>query len=205
MTNNDNLNLQQLQQQQQLQPLAGVAATAQASKRRKVVCPSSVVGKIIVTDLPTGEKISQWAGVECYLSFISGHGPCLVVRSSKHKKGDGTFFQLRLLEKVFHQQVEQGKLSLQIPHQKRQCMIFITVTDVESLPQLALMATTLDDRRRWSDLEVNVGRGYEPNPGGKRGRKRADAGDVGEQAEVVHTRPEARDALLMQDHELNFS
>src|SRR3989338_6954054 len=72
--------------QQQQQPLVGVAAAAQASKRRKAVCPSSVMGKIIVTDLPSGEKISQWAGVECYLSFISGHGPCLVVRSSKHKK-----------------------------------------------------------------------------------------------------------------------
>ena len=198
------------QQQQQQTALAGLSI-AQEAKRRKAVSATSILGKIIVTDLPTGDKISQWGGVECYLSFISGHGPCLVVRGSRHKKGEGTFFQLRSLQRVLHQHVEQGKLTLQIPYMKRQCMIYITTTDPTSLPHLALMAATLDDPRRWSDLESNVGRGFGGGGGtGQRGRPRNSGGgnNAGEvedgEAEVMVTKPSARDALLAQDQDLNF-
>ncbi|CAM38919.1 putative DNA repair and recombination protein, mitochondrial precursor [Leishmania braziliensis MHOM/BR/75/M2904] len=114
---------------------------------------SAVQGKISVF-AEDGERIGQWGGTECFLSRQSGLGPCLVVRSSRHKKHEGTFFQLVRLQKVVSTRVAQGRLTVMVSHEKRQCSVFIDTTG--DLDELRMMAGVLQDKALWKDIERNV-------------------------------------------------
>ncbi|KAG5506138.1 hypothetical protein GH5_05821 [Leishmania sp. Ghana 2012 LV757] len=114
---------------------------------------SAVQGKISVF-AEDGERIGQWGGTECFLSRQSGLGPCLVVRSSRHKKHEGTFFQLIRLQRVVSTRVAEGHLTVMVPHEQRQCSVFIDTT--EDLDELRMMAGVLQDKARWKDMERNV-------------------------------------------------
>ncbi|CCW70337.1 unnamed protein product [Phytomonas sp. Hart1] len=116
---------------------------------------SGVQGKITVQSA-NGERIGQWGGTECFLSRQTGLGPCLVVRSSRHRRGQGTFFQLVGLRQVLSSHVLQGKLTLVLSHaHQRICTVFINAlpSDIE---ELQMMAGTLQDRSKWKTLEKNV-------------------------------------------------
>ncbi|KAG5502471.1 hypothetical protein JIQ42_05349 [Leishmania sp. Namibia] len=114
---------------------------------------SAVQGKISVF-AEDGERIGQWGGTECFLSRQSGLGPCLVVRSSRHKKHEGTCFQLVRLQRVVSTRVAEGHLTVMVPHEQRQCSVFIDTT--EDLDELRMMAGVLQDKARWKDMERNV-------------------------------------------------
>jgi ATP-dependent DNA helicase PIF1 len=114
---------------------------------------SAVQGKIVVF-AEDGERIGHWGGTECFLSRQSGLGPCLVVRSSRHKRHEGTFFQLTRLQRVLSTHVAQGKLTVVVPHERRVCSIYIETA--EDLDELRMMAGVLQDRPRWKDMERNV-------------------------------------------------
>lgn len=131
-------------------------ATAVAIKAAKPkITVSAVQGKIIVV-AEDGERIGQWGGTECFLSRQSSIGPCFVARSGRHKKHEGTFFDLARLKRVLPMHVSQGKLTLVVEHGQRTCTIFIeTTTDVD---ELRMMAGILQDRARWKDMERNVAR-----------------------------------------------
>ncbi|KAG8340374.1 AAA domain [Trypanosoma vivax] len=114
---------------------------------------SSVRGRIIVS-AEDGERVGQWGGTECFLSRQTGMGPCLVVRSSRHKRHQGTFFRLVGLQSVLSSYAVEGKLTVVIPHQQRMCTVFIeTSVDVD---ELRIMAAILQDREHWKDLQKNV-------------------------------------------------
>ncbi|RNF15680.1 PIF1 helicase-like protein [Trypanosoma cruzi] len=133
---------------------------------------SAVRGRILVT-AEDGERIAQWGGTECFLSRQSGLGPCLVVRSSRHKRHEGTFFQLVGLRRVLSAYAMEGKLTIMVAHEQRLCTVFIeTVADVDAL---RIMAALLQDRSHWKDIEKNVackkgrvGRGSKANGQGLR-------------------------------------
>ncbi|CAG9573506.1 putative DNA repair and recombination protein, mitochondrial precursor [Leishmania major strain Friedlin] len=131
---------------------------------------SAVQGKISVF-AEDGERIGQWGGTECFLSRQGGLGPCLVVRSSRHKKHEGTFFQLVRLQRVVSTGVAQGRLTVMVPHEKRQCSVFIDTT--EDLDELRMMAGVLQDKARWKDMERNVA------SRSRRGPQRGGKGDGG--------------------------
>jgi ATP-dependent DNA helicase PIF1 len=114
---------------------------------------SAVQGKIVV-HAEDGEKIGMWGGTECFLSREHGIGPCLVVRTSSMKRGQGTFFRLAGLKSVMALHVTSGKLTVVIPHQTRVCHVFIQTT--EDMKQLAMMSATLRNSNSWNDMEVNV-------------------------------------------------
>lgn len=144
--------------------MAGVAIRVPKPK----MTMSAVQGKISVF-AEDGERIGQWGGTECFLSRQSGLGPCLVVRSSRHKKHEGTFFQLARLQRVVSTGVAQGRLTVMVPHEKRQCSVFIDTT--EDLDELHMMAGVLQDKARWKDMERNVANRSHKGPqrGGKGG------------------------------------
>ncbi|AYU78605.1 DNA repair and recombination helicase protein PIF6, putative [Leishmania donovani] len=129
-----------------------MAAVAMRAPKPKMTM-SAVQGRISVF-AEDGERIGQWGGTECFLSRQSGLGPCLVVRSSRHKKHEGTFFQLVRLQRVVSTGVAQGRLTVMVPHEKRQCSVFIDTT--EDLDELRMMAGVLQDKARWKDMERNV-------------------------------------------------
>ncbi|KAL7700849.1 PIF1 helicase-like protein [Lotmaria passim] len=114
---------------------------------------SAVVGKILVF-AEDGERIGQWGGTECFLSRQSSLGPCLVVRSTRHKKHEGTFFQLRRLQRVLSTHVAEGKLTVVVAHECQMCSVYIETTD--DLDELRMMAGVLQDKSRWRDMERNV-------------------------------------------------
>ncbi|RNF15763.1 PIF1 helicase-like protein [Trypanosoma conorhini] len=129
---------------------------------------AAVRGRIIVTG-EDGERVGQWGGTECFLSRQSGLGPCLVVRSSRHKRHEGTFFQLAGLQRVLSAYAVEGKLTVVVPHEQRVCTVFIeTTADVDAL---RIMAAVLQDRSHWRDMEKNVARNM-----GREGRGRKAAG-----------------------------
>lgn len=114
---------------------------------------SAVRGRILVT-AEDGERIGPWGGTECFLSRQTGLGPCLVVRSSRHKRHEGTFFRLMRLQSVFSTYVVEGKLTVVVPHEQRVCTVYIeTTADVDAL---RIMAAVLQDRNHWKDMEKNV-------------------------------------------------
>ncbi|KAH9597547.1 DNA helicase Pif1-like [Trypanosoma melophagium] len=114
---------------------------------------SAVRGRIIVA-AEDGERIGGWGGTECFLSRQTGLGPCLVVRSSRHKRHEGTFFQLNSLQRVLSAYAVEGKLTVVVPHERRLCTVFIeTTTDIDAL---RVMAAVLQDRNHWKDMEKNV-------------------------------------------------
>ncbi|EAN77521.1 DNA repair and recombination helicase protein PIF1, putative [Trypanosoma brucei brucei TREU927] len=120
---------------------------------RPKITLTSVRGRIQVT-AEDGERVGPWGGTECFLSRQTGQGPCLVVRSSRHKRHQGTFFRLEGVRQVLSLYAMEGKLTVVVPHQKRLCSVFIeTFADVDALQ---MMAATLQDRSRWKDIEKNV-------------------------------------------------
>ncbi|KAG5479457.1 hypothetical protein LSCM1_04720 [Leishmania martiniquensis] len=145
---------------------------------------SAVQGRITVF-AEDGERIGQWGGTECFLSRQSGLGPCLVVRSSRHRRHEGTFFQLGRLQRVVSTRVAQGHLTVMVPHEKRQCSVFIDTTD--DLDELRMMAGVLQDKARWKDMERNVA------SKGRSGPLRGGKGDGGGRSSA-----ELRDPSLAQ-------
>lgn len=129
-----------------------MAAVAIRVPRPKMTL-SAVQGRISVV-AEDGERIGQWGGTECFLSRQPGLGPCLVVRSTRHKRHQGTFFQLARLERVVSTHVAQGRLTVMLPHEKRQCSVFVDTTD--DLDELRMMAGVLQDKARWKDIERSV-------------------------------------------------
>lgn len=123
--------------------------------KKPKVSVGSVRGKVIVQN-QSGEKISQWGGTECFLSREDGIGYCFVVKSSRHKRGQGTFFRLSGLRQVLSLCTHDGKLTLMLPHEQVSiCTVFVTSND--DIPQLQAMADILQDRSRWpSAIEVNL-------------------------------------------------
>ncbi|KAK7194910.1 DNA repair and recombination helicase protein PIF6 [Novymonas esmeraldas] len=131
---------------------------------------SAVHGKITVF-AEDGERIGQWGGTGCFLSRQGGLGPCLVVRSSRHKAHEGTFFQLARLQRVVSTHVALGRLTVMVPHERRQCTVFIDTTD--DLDALRMMAGVLQDRARWADMERNVA------SSSRKALRRGNSGDGG--------------------------
>lgn len=128
------------------------AAAILRPPRRKMTV-SAVQGKITVL-AEDGTRVGQWGGTECFLSRQRSLGACLVVRSSRHRRHEGTFFQLARLQRVLSAHLAQGKLTLILPHEQCVCTLFIeTTTD---MAELHSMAGVLQDRRRWNTLERNV-------------------------------------------------
>ncbi|CAD2221038.1 UvrD/REP helicase N-terminal domain/AAA domain/PIF1-like helicase, putative [Angomonas deanei] len=113
-----------------------------------------VRGKIMVQS-EEGERIGQWGGTECFLSIQpAGLGPCLVVRSSRHKANQGTFFRLSKMKKLISTFVEEGKMTVVVEHQKRICTVYIETT--EDIRPLEDMSVLLRDKRLWGRIERNV-------------------------------------------------
>nr|CCC93318.1 unnamed protein product [Trypanosoma congolense IL3000] len=123
------------------------------SLHKPKMTPSSVRGRIRVT-AEDGERIGPWGGTECFLSRQVGIGPCLVVRSSRHKRHQGTFFRLVGVQEVISTYTMEGKLTVVVPHEKRLCTLFIETGD--DIGALQMMAATLQDRSQWKDMERNV-------------------------------------------------
>lgn len=138
--------------------------------RKKKITPSAVTGKIIVVADQTGERIGQWGGTECYLSFQRTIGPCLVVRSSKHRRGDGTFFKLENIHRIFSSFVQQGKLAVMVRHGGANSLVTVHIQTTDDGEELWDMLAILRDRSRWAGIEKNVG--------GRGGGKRARGGAV---------------------------
>lgn len=118
--------------------------------------PTAVRGKIIVTT-ESGIKVSHWGGTECYLSWQAALGPSLVVRSSRHRKGDGTFFRLKDVHQVLSSYLSEGKLTIAVPHgQYKLCSVLIQAdpADVEALFD---MVSVITDKTQWGTLERNAG------------------------------------------------
>eukprot|EP00758_Cryptobia_borreli_P006484 Tbor_TRINITY_DN5160_c0_g1::TRINITY_DN5160_c0_g1_i1::g.26354::m.26354/K15255/PIF1; ATP-dependent DNA helicase PIF1 len=126
-----------------------------AALEKSKITISGVRGKIIVTNAE-GEKISQWGGNECFLTCESSSGYLLVVRAARHKVSDGTMFRLPLMKNAFSSFVQQGKLTVQIPHMNVSlCTILITTTT--DIHQLVMMGAILSDKSRWvTSIERNV-------------------------------------------------
>lgn len=144
---------------------------------------SSVIGKIIVF-AEDGEKIGQWGGTECCLSRETGVGPCLVVRSSKHKRGQGTLFKLVELKRVHAMHASQGKLSVVIGHMKRMCTVCISTT--ESIKQVEYMSGVLQQRNTWDQIERDVLRPNIGGGGGSGGGGRTGGADGGGGSTINH-------------------
>lgn len=135
-------------------------------RRVRKITPNAVTGKILTISVQTGERIGQWGGTECYLSLQRTLGPCLVVRSSKHRKGDGTFFLLQNIHKIFSSFVHQGKLAVIVRHGGAGSMVTVHIQTTHDVEELWAMLSTLQNRTKWATIEKNVG-GLQ---GGKRGR-----------------------------------
>lgn len=114
---------------------------------------SAVCGRIVVS---TDEgRVGQWGGTECYLSWQTSMGACLVVRSSRHKKGCGTFYPLADIQQILAAHVHEGKLGIIVPHGRCVCTILIsTEKDTEELFE---MVSIMRDKTQWKGLELNVG------------------------------------------------
>lgn len=132
--------------------------------RKPKLTPLSVCGSIVVTS-EAGERVGQWGGTECYLTKQVGLGPTLLVRSSRHKKGAGTFFALSRVQRILSSFVHEGKLTLFIQHAHAGlCMVLISTTlDVD---ELFVMASTITDKSKWASIERVVFNG-----GSKRNRE----------------------------------
>lgn len=143
-------------------------------RKTKKISPHAVTGKILTMSVETGERIGQWGGTECYLSYQRTLGPCLVVRSSKHKKGDGTFFLLQNMHRLFSSFVHQGKLSIVVRHGGAGNLVTVHIQTLHDMEELWEMFSILRDRKRWSSIEKNVGcRGWN-----KRGRGEATESSI---------------------------
>ncbi|KPA78297.1 putative PIF1 helicase-like protein [Leptomonas pyrrhocoris] len=131
--------------------MAAMAVRVRVPKPKTTV--SAVRGRVLVF-AEDGERIGQWGGSECFLSRQNGLGPCLVVRSSRHKRHEGTFFQLARLQRVLSTHVAQGRLTVVVPHERRLCSVYVETTD--DVDELRMMAGVLQDKSRWKDMERNV-------------------------------------------------
>ncbi|KEG08854.1 PIF1 helicase-like protein [Trypanosoma grayi] len=139
---------------------------------------AAVRGRIIVMS-EDGERIGAWGGTECFLSRQTGLGPCLVVRSSRHRRHEGTFFQLTGLQRVLATYATEGKLTVVMPHERRVCSVFIeTTADVDAL---RIMAAVLQDRSHWKEIEKNVAckKGREARASGAKGGDLRDPNALG--------------------------
>lgn len=118
----------------------------------------------------SGERIGQWGGTECFLSKQTGVGPCFIVRSSRHKRQDGTFFKLTNVSSVIATYAHTGKLTVVVKHQLHNCTVLVDANR-DDIPQLQFMASLLQNQLRWGEMEVDVAA---PGP---RSRGRSSAAD----------------------------
>lgn len=137
---------------------------------KEKITPSGVLGKITCMNAH-GERVGPWGGTECFLSRQSGVGPCLVVRSSKHKRHEGTFYRLTEVRRVLADYCTQGKLSLVVGHQSQVCTLLIAANS-NDVQQLTFMARVLQSPARWGEIELDVARpssrGAKRNGGGSK-------------------------------------
>lgn len=152
-----------------VRPAAGVKRTTM----------QSVIGKIVCYSTDSGDKIGQWGGTECFLSIETGYGPVLIVRSSKHKRGEGTYFRLDQMTGFHAGYVKEGRLSVTIPHERRNCSVLIQATmelDEHNSENLRRMSETIGRRENWkTDIEVSANR-----PSKKRVVRDTNAAEQGE-------------------------
>ncbi|KNH05325.1 hypothetical protein XU18_0604 [Perkinsela sp. CCAP 1560/4] len=105
-----------------------------------------VNGKVIpakvVVESASAECIRSWGGSRIHLSDDSGAGTCLVVQKSTHRKGQGTFFNIRSFRKIFATHIGAGIITIETSHLLHStCFVFITVkeeyrTDLHELYQI---------------------------------------------------------------------
>jgi ATP-dependent DNA helicase PIF1 len=138
---------------------------ARALPKKEKMTASGVLGKITVMSA-SGERIGQWGGTECFLSKQSGVGPCLIVRSSRHKSEQGTFFKLTDVTSVIATYAHTGKLTVLVKYQLHKCTVLVDANR-EDIPQLQFMAALLQNQLRWNEIEVDVA---VPKRGRGRGR-----------------------------------
>lgn len=124
------------------------------SAGKEKMTPSGAFAKIVTTN-EQGEKINPWCGTECFLSRQTGLGPCLVVRSSRHKKHEGVFFKLADVTKVLDGYASKGKLTVMAKHQKHNCNVMIS-SRPEDIPQIQHIAAVMSNQLRWSEIEIDV-------------------------------------------------
>eukprot|EP00760_Papus_ankaliazontas_P010470 PhM_4_TR14284/c0_g2_i1/m.86281/K15255/PIF1; ATP-dependent DNA helicase PIF1 len=123
---------------------------------RVTASDDSVVGKVTV-ESDSGELLRAWAGNECYLSNEGDLGLCLVVKNSKHKRGQGTFFSFKNIKKIYNDRVHEGRMSVVAHHMKRNCTIHITAGQ-EHIPHLEKLSETMASRALWDSVARDVSR-----------------------------------------------
>ena len=134
---------------------------------------NAVRGKVVVQN-ELGEKISQWGGTECYLTREATEGYLLVVKASRHRHGQGTFFKLAGLTQVLAMNVGRGSMTVCLPHLNvANCMVYITAGENDEVPVLQRMAAILQNKASWpTAIERNVNLlAAKGGSGGKRDRE----------------------------------
>jgi ATP-dependent DNA helicase PIF1 len=121
---------------------------------KEKVTMSAVRGKIRTSAVGTAEPIGQWGGTETFLSIEPLAGPCLVIKSSKHKRGEGIQMPLASLTKVLADFVQDGKATLYLSYGRRNCVVMIQTTD--DIDQLKALVSIVKDRSRWNEIEKRV-------------------------------------------------
>ncbi|CUG89187.1 DNA repair and recombination precursor, putative [Bodo saltans] len=152
---------------------------ARALPKKEKLTASGVLGKITVMSA-SGERIGQWGGTECFLSKQTGVGPCLIVRSSRHKSEQGTFFKLTDVISVIATYAHTGKLTVVVKYQLHKCTVLVDANR-EDIPQLQHMAGLLQNQLRWHEIEIDVA---VPKRGRGRGRGANDSEPVNDVREL---------------------
>ena len=118
-------------------------------------CDDAVVGKIFI-ESENGELIRPWGGTQAYLTNETDLGQCLVVKNSKHKTGQGIFFRLGSIRKVFGNSVRDGKMSLTLSHLERKHITMHIQAAPESVPDLEKLYEMIASRSLWHSIPMNV-------------------------------------------------
>eukprot|EP00759_Apiculatamorpha_spiralis_P006015 PhF_6_TR13550/c0_g1_i1/m.21659/K15255/PIF1; ATP-dependent DNA helicase PIF1 len=143
------------------------------------VSNDSVLAKVIV-ESDSGEMIRPWCGSEVYITNENDLGRCLVVKNGKHKKGQGTFFQLRNISVIHASGIRNGKISIELAHLKRKCTVHIA-SSPESKAEFAKLAEILCNKSLWETIPEDVSRAD-----GKRSREEGAAEDGNDGAREVN-------------------
>jgi ATP-dependent DNA helicase PIF1 len=123
-----------------------------SAKPKSVI--SAVRGKVRTLAADTGEVISQWGGSEVFLSIEPIAGPAVVIKASRHKRGQGTILPLSQIERVLATHLDQGKATLIAHHERRRCTFLIDADDDVDL--LRSLVGTIGSRERWNHIEHGV-------------------------------------------------
>ena len=115
-------------------------------------------GKIIrakvVLENNAGEQIRSWGGSRIHLSGANDTGKCLVVQKASHRKGAGTFFDLRKMQRLHARSVPDGRMTIETSHRmQKKCYIHITVKE-EDIPDLKDLYRIIARKEMWSRIGV---------------------------------------------------